>query len=201
MLCRSLCLLTSSSSSSFFFLQTCKSHPELEEWAITAHVLPFSKQRGCYLRQYFKFDKSLFGASCQYIIPTSSWLQPVIICLPMHLHVLLFSVSLSLLLFTFASVVTVEALSDRTDVWLSVHPDLSEDTFTLFQPLGPVQLWRHKHTESLKHSHTLSIPKPSRLCFTLKMCTLFIFKIGAFVCVYNHNLVNRLIPNPEWKIP
>lgn len=48
-------------------------------------------------------------------------------CLPVCPHVLL-----TICLFDYASVISVEALSDGTDVWLSVHPDLSENPFTLF---------------------------------------------------------------------
>lgn len=45
-----------------------------------------------------------------------------------------------LLLFDLSSVVSVEALRNRADVWLSIHPDLSENPLTLFKPLGPVQV-------------------------------------------------------------
>lgn len=48
--------------------------------------------------------------------------------LPVYLHVLCLSVHL----FIPVSVISIEALSDCTDVGLTIHPDLSEDPFPLF---------------------------------------------------------------------
>lgn len=48
-------------------------------------------------------------------------------CLFVFLHV-----RLAVCMFDYASVISVQALSDCTDVWLAVHPDLSENPFALF---------------------------------------------------------------------
>lgn len=49
------------------------------------------------------------------------------ICCPVYL-----CVRLTICLSDYVSVISVEALSDCADVWLSVHPDLSENPFPLF---------------------------------------------------------------------
>lgn len=56
------------------------------------------------------------------------------------------------LLFAYRSVISVEALSNCADVWLSIHPDLSENPLTFFKPLSLVQLWPCTHRKKTKQT-------------------------------------------------
>lgn len=79
----------------------------------------------------------MFICSCLYL------------CL-LHLYSHHSTVPLTVLLFDFVSVISVEALCDCADVGLPVHPDLSQNPLTLLQPLGSVQLWWCTHDTCTK---------------------------------------------------
>lgn len=100
---------------------------------------------------------------------TLSWMficSCLYLCL-LHLYSHQPTVPLTVLLFGFVSVISVEALCDCADVGLPVHPDLSQNPLTLLQPLGSVQLWwcthdthtqkQNKQKKGLKHVNTSSI--------------------------------------------
>lgn len=104
------------------------------------------------------------SANCQYIRYWADvYVHSIVHTVLAHMCV---CVSPSSSLFAAASVISVEALGDCADIWLSVHPDLSQNPLPLLQPLGPIQLWQHTYTQenSETHSYCCLFTLPSNYC-------------------------------------
>lgn len=147
--CRSLCVSTSWLFRAFFF-QRCHCHPLLEDWTITAHMFSLIytvegllpavlsmtvSQESLWFSTVSASVQWADGYSCHtvFIHLCSYWFtfRPSV-CISLFPPVFVFCffsslyLSLHISLFIVISVISVEALSDCTDVRLSVHPDLPE---------------------------------------------------------------------------